>query len=530
MSTGADAMGVAAWLTPALIVAVAAGLAHPAVGQPADPAPPASAGPAELIDPDCDPVAAETADPLLVEEPDGTCPPEEPQDPGADPPSEPGAGSGPPADSGNGPPGDPEAGAPRGPAPGAARDEASPSATPASGTPTALAPGPGPGPRPAPGSRRRPAPAADPVRPKRRPAERPESHARDEDRGGHRDAEGQRTGAERRRAATERRAAGERRAATGHRRAVAERRRAATERRRAATERRAAAERRARAQAGRSAQPLLPSPLAGFPRTSLDAPEPLPPARRLKPRFARRLERIAERFRVPWELMLAVRRARGHDGAVPASAERLRVLARRLVRLRARKSPRRAVRRLAREIAVRANPERKRPLRRHALVRRIVALAHLNKAIGLRGLVRGLKRVKSRLARQVLDSRRLIIYPGGRHDVGSGFTDVRVLVLLRYLASRYREVTVTSLTSGHSFFTASGNVSAHSYGQAVDIAALNGHPILGNQQPRGLTERALHQIMLLPGRLEPSELISLFELGGPSFALADHADHIHVGY
>jgi hypothetical protein len=30
MSTGADAMGVAAWLTPALIVAVAAGLAHPA--------------------------------------------------------------------------------------------------------------------------------------------------------------------------------------------------------------------------------------------------------------------------------------------------------------------------------------------------------------------------------------------------------------------------------------------------------------------------------------------------------------------
>jgi hypothetical protein len=35
MSTGADAMGVAAWLTPALIVAVAAGPAHPAVGRPA---------------------------------------------------------------------------------------------------------------------------------------------------------------------------------------------------------------------------------------------------------------------------------------------------------------------------------------------------------------------------------------------------------------------------------------------------------------------------------------------------------------
>jgi hypothetical protein len=267
-----------------------------------------------------------------------------------------------------------------------------------------------------------------------------------------------------------------------------------------------------------------------FPRAALEAPEPLPPARRLEPGFARRLERIAERFRVPWELMLAVRRARGHDGAVPASPKRLRVLARRLVRLGARRNARRAVRRLARAIAQSADPQRARPVRRRALVRRVVALAHLNRAIGLRGLVRGLKPVKRRLASQVLESRRLVIYPGGRHDIGSGFTDVRVLVLLRYLSSRYREVTVSSLTTGHSFFTASGNVSNHSYGQAVDIAALNGRPILGNQEPGGLTERALHKILLLPGALEPSELISLFELGGPSFALADHADHIHVGY
>jgi hypothetical protein len=36
--------------------------------------------------------------------------------------------------------------------------------------------------------------------------------------------------------------------------------------------------------------------------------------------------------------------------------------------------------------------------------------------------------------------------------------------------------------------------------------------------------------MLLPKRLQPSELISLFDLGGPAFALADHADHIHAGY
>src|SRR5918998_691049 len=89
MSTQADAMGVAAWLTPVLIVAVLAGLAHPAVGQPADSAPLGSADPAELIDPDCDPAEAEKADPLLVEEPDGGCTPEGPGGRGEGPPPPP---------------------------------------------------------------------------------------------------------------------------------------------------------------------------------------------------------------------------------------------------------------------------------------------------------------------------------------------------------------------------------------------------------------------------------------------------------
>jgi hypothetical protein len=87
MRTGADAMGVAAWLTPALIIAVAAGLAHPAVGQPAGPAPLATADSVERIDPDCDPAEAEKADPLLVEEADRVCPPDEPETPGETAPS-----------------------------------------------------------------------------------------------------------------------------------------------------------------------------------------------------------------------------------------------------------------------------------------------------------------------------------------------------------------------------------------------------------------------------------------------------------
>ena len=50
------------------------------------------------------------------------------------------------------------------------------------------------------------------------------------------------------------------------------------------------------------------------------------------------------------------------------------------------------------------------------------------------------------------------------------------------------------------------------------------------RQPGGMTERALRDILLLPKELWPSELISLFDMGGPSFAMADHADHIHVGF
>jgi hypothetical protein len=53
---------------------------------------------------------------------------------------------------------------------------------------------------------------------------------------------------------------------------------------------------------------------------------------------------------------------------------------------------------------------------------------------------------------------------------------------------------------------------------------------MGNQAPGGLTERAVRNILLLPMELQPKQVISLLGLGGPSFPLEDHHDHIHVGY
>src|SRR5688572_29550809 len=68
-------------------------------------------------------------------------------------------------------------------------------------------------------------------------------------------------------------------------------------------------------------------------------PDPTPPSRRLKPRFAQQLSLEAKRARVDWALVLGVLRARGERGAVPATHAQLRKLSTRLARLGARRSP-----------------------------------------------------------------------------------------------------------------------------------------------------------------------------------------------
>jgi hypothetical protein len=161
---------------------------------------------------------------------------------------------------------------------------------------------------------------------------------------------------------------------------------------------------------------------------------------------------------------------------------------------------------------------------------RVVALRHYYRAVGLASLVHGLLSQKADLQDRVLHDSHLFIYSGGRHDVASGHVDVRVLALMLYLAQSYHEVTVSCLISGHHLYARPGVVSAHIYGRAVDIAALNNVSITGHQQPGGMTERAVRSVLLLPGGMLPAQVISLLGLGGPSFPLANHYDHIHVGY
>jgi murein DD-endopeptidase MepM/ murein hydrolase activator NlpD len=137
---------------------------------------------------------------------------------------------------------------------------------------------------------------------------------------------------------------------------------------------------------------------------------------------------------------------------------------------------------------------------------------------------------KPLLERRVLSDPRIKIYPCGRRDIRTGQINRRVLATLAYLAEVGLRPGVTSLKCGHSFYTKSGSVSHHSSGNAVDIATINDIPILGHQEKGGITHQTVRRLLMMQGTLKPAQIISLLEIGGPTIAMGDHADHIHVGF
>jgi hypothetical protein len=161
---------------------------------------------------------------------------------------------------------------------------------------------------------------------------------------------------------------------------------------------------------------------------------------------------------------------------------------------------------------------------------RAAALARYDRAVGLKGLVNGLEAAKKSIATRLLSDRNVSIYEGGRNDIVQDKVDVRVLTLIAYLRESFGQVTVSSLVSGHRLYARPGVVSAHIPGHAVDISALGGVPIQGHQEPGGITERAVRDLLFLPTELMPRQIISLLGMGGASFPLADHYNHIHIGF
>jgi hypothetical protein len=140
---------------------------------------------------------------------------------------------------------------------------------------------------------------------------------------------------------------------------------------------------------------------------------------------------------------------------------------------------------------------------------------------------------KEQLVRRVLADRRIEVYGCGQGDIRSGQIDRRVLATMLYLAGNGLKPTITSLKCGHGFYTASGNVSHHTTGTAMDIGAINGIVITpATQGPGSITDLTIQRLLRLQGTMKPSQIISLmtFEGADNTLAMGDHDDHIHVGW
>jgi hypothetical protein len=244
-------------------------------------------------------------------------------------------------------------------------------------------------------------------------------------------------------------------------------------------------------------------------------PDPTPPALRLSPKFAANLKVAARGGGIDWAVMLGVLRARGADGKFPADRSTLHKLAARLGSHGPTKSA-------WATIVAYAGDTR--------FADRAAALTRYDRAVGLKALVKGLEASKKAIATRLLSDKMVSIYGGGREDIVANKVDVRVLAMISYLRETFGQVTVSSLISGHRLYSRPGVISAHIPGHAVDIAGLGETSIAGHQAPGGITERAVRDILFAPAEIMPRQVISLLGMGGPSFPLADHGDHIHIGY
>jgi hypothetical protein len=283
---------------------------------------------------------------------------------------------------------------------------------------------------------------------------------------------------------------------------------------------------------------LLPTPAQIRFYVHATSTPPLPKLKTIDHELALRISTIAKDEHVHWALLAAVARVESRLGrahgpiagrhlpSVPdGRADQLRALASFL-------HDRGANRNLS---ATSTQEALKTYFGSEKKARRVGALAAFYGALGLGRMQHGLGWHGGQLRKRVLHDKRLHIYPGGRADIRGRRVDPRVLITVEYLANATGSVRVSSLVSGHRLFTASGGVSAHVYGRAVDVTAVGGVRIKNHQGPGSVTEHTVRLLLLLPQRMRPRQVVSLMDVDGPtgnhgSFALPDHTNRIQIGY
>ena len=125
----------------------------------------------------------------------------------------------------------------------------------------------------------------------------------------------------------------------------------------------------------------------------------------------------------------------------------------------------------------------------------------------------------------------LSIYPCGREDIDTGQIDRRVLAMLEYLRSKGFEADdhraeVRPRLPDH----LRQRLRAHHRRRRRHRRDQRrpGHRPPG---PGTLTDQLIKDVLQLQGTMHPHQVISLEDLPGEtSFAMADHYDHVHVGY
>ncbi len=132
------------------------------------------------------------------------------------------------------------------------------------------------------------------------------------------------------------------------------------------------------------------------------------------------------------------------------------------------------------------------------------------------------------LAKRVLADSDVALDARARSDLETpGRVDPRLAAVLLEAAERFA-ITITVIQTGHSYYTASGSVSNHSAGRAVDIGSVGGELVSPSNAKAKRLALALGR---LPAPLRPTEIGSPWELEGPEyFTDGDHQDHLHVGF
>ena len=152
-----------------------------------------------------------------------------------------------------------------------------------------------------------------------------------------------------------------------------------------------------------------------------------------------------------------------------------------------------------------------------------VMLGSAVEAVALLGFADGAEAAVS----TVLENHNLSFDADGLADLRAGRIDPRVISVLEHL-SREHHLTISSMRSDHDRLTAGGSVSNHTYGRAVDIAAIDGVPVgPGNR----VAQRLAVELSTLDPSIRPTEIGSPWSLPGPAyFTDGDHQDHLHVAF